>query len=605
MLICAAKITHPLHYKFLNPGMKQIITTVSLFFSVSAFAQSSAAAKAWADSVYNTLTPDERIAQLMVVRLSERTATGILYYDKKVADLVQKYNVGGVCLFQGSPVWQAAAVNKLQAMAKTPLMMCIDGEWGLGMRFDSVISLNKQMMLGAVQDASIIYNYGKLVGEQCKRAGIQVNYAPVVDVNNNPNNPVINDRSFGEDKYKVAQYGIQYMKGMQDVGVMACAKHFPGHGDVAVDSHFDLPVINKTMAQLDSLELYPFRQIFNAGIGSVMIAHLAIPAIDNTPNKPTSISKNNVTELMRNNMGYQGLTFTDALEMQGVRKFYPNGAASAESLIAGNDMLCLPGDVPMALDKIKQAIKKKKLSWDEIAIHCKKVLVAKYMYGLSNLQPVNLANITADLNNGVNEMKKTVAENALTLLKKSDDEFFPLASGLAQPKGEVAYIGIGISTDNVFAKRMRSSYNADVYYFNYKQDAGRILSMVELIKKRYKKVVIGLHSYARVPANNFGLSKPAVDLAKMLQQQTKAITFVFGNPYAIKNFCNAKNIVACYEDDDITQNAAADMLEGKITAKGKLPVTVCDEYKYGSGLVSSVFFCPEQIPMKWAWMWWS
>ena len=248
------------------------------------WAQNSPAQK-WVDSVFASLTPDQRIAQLMVVRLSERTSTGILFYDKKVTELVKKYNIGGVCLFQGNPTLQAATVNSLQAIAKTPIMMCIDGENGLGMRFDSIIPLNRQMMMGAVQDETIIYNYGKLVGEQCKRAGIHVNYAPVVDVNNNPNNPVINDRSFGEDKYKVSSYGIAYMKGMQDVGVMACAKHFPGHGDVDVDSHKDLPVINKTIAQLDSLEFYPFKQIFKAGVGSVMIAHLSIPAIDNIPNK--------------------------------------------------------------------------------------------------------------------------------------------------------------------------------------------------------------------------------------------------------------------------------------------------------------------------------
>lgn len=578
--------------------MRPIITAVCLFFSFSAFAQNNTAAQAWADSVYNTLTEDQRIAQLMVVRLSERTANGIAYYDKKVGELVKQYNIGGVCLFQGGPTWQANAVNRLQAMAQTPILMCIDGEWGLGMRFDSVTALNKQMMLGAVQDPAIIYQYGRLVGEQCKRAGIQVNYAPVVDVNNNPNNPVINDRSFGEDRYKVAQYGIQYMKGMQDVGVMACAKHFPGHGDVAVDSHYDLPVINKTMGQLDSLELYPFREIFKAGIGSAMVAHLYIPAIDNTANRATSISKNNVTDLLRNQLSFQGLTFTDALEMQGVRKFFPDGAASAESLIAGNDMLCLPGDVPMALDKIKAAIKKKRLSWDDIALRCKKVLVAKYMYGLNKVQPVSLNNLWADLNKGIDAMKKTVAENALTLLQKQDDSFFPLEAVKQNPATgkEVAYVAIGLSADNAFAKRMRNTYNADVFYFNYKQDGGRIPSMVELIKKRYKKVVIGIHSYARVPANNFGISKPAVSLVTQLQQQTNAIIFVFGNPYAIKNFCDAKNIVACYEDDDITQNAAADMLEGKIVPKGKLPVTVCDTYQYGAGiaLASGFFFAPDQ-----------
>ncbi len=558
------------------------------------WAQNSPAQK-WVDSVFASLTPDQRIAQLMVVRLSERTSTGILFYDKKVTELVKKYNIGGVCLFQGSPTLQAATVNSLQAIAKTPIMMCIDGENGLGMRFDSIIPLNRQMMMGAVQDETIIYNYGKLVGEQCKRAGIHVNYAPVVDVNNNPNNPVINDRSFGEDKYKVASYGIAYMKGMQDVGVMACAKHFPGHGDVDVDSHKDLPVINKTIAQLDSLEFYPFKQIFKAGIGSVMIAHLSIPAIDNTPNKPTSISYKNVTELMRNKMGYQGLTFTDALEMQGVKKFYPDGEASVESIIAGNDMLCLPGDVPMSIIKIKEAIKKKKLSWADIETHCRKVLAAKYQYGMANLQPVNLTNITADINSNVNAMKKVIAENALTLLNKTDDVFFPLKPNDALTK--IAYVSLGTSTDNEFSKKLRSEYKADVFYINYKHDAGRVLSLVELIKKRYKKVIIGVHNYARVPLNNFGISPSAVDLVTQLQNQTNAITFVFGNPYAIKNWCNAKNLVACYEDDTITQNTAFEFLQGKIQAKGKLPVTVCDKYKFGSGLVSSVFFYPWQKPM--------
>ena len=558
------------------------------------WAQNSPAQK-WVDSVFASLTPDQRIAQLMVVRLSERTSTGILFYDKKVTELVKKYNIGGLCLFQGSPTLQAATVNSLQAIAKTPIMMCIDGENGLGMRFDSIIPLNRQMMMGAVQDETIIYNYGKLVGEQCKRAGIHVNYAPVVDVNNNPNNPVINDRSFGEDKYKVASYGIAYMKGMQDVGVMACAKHFPGHGDVDVDSHKDLPVINKTIAQLDSLEFYPFKQIFKAGVGSVMIAHLSIPAIDNIPNKPTSISYKNVTELMRNKMGYQGLTFTDALEMQGVKKFYPDGEASVESIIAGNDMLCLPGDVPMSIIKIKEAIKKKKLSWADIETHCRKVLAAKYQYGMANLQPVNLTNITADINSNVNAMKKVIAENALTLLNKTDDVFFPLKPNDALTK--IVYVSLGTSTDNEFSKKLRSEYKADVFYINYKHDAGRVLSLVELIKKRYKKVIIGVHNYARVPLNNFGISPSAVDLVTQLQNQTNAITFIFGNPYAIKNWCNAKNLVACYEDETITQNTAFEFLQGKIQAKGKLPVTVCDKYKFGSGLVSSVFFYPLQKPM--------
>ena len=565
--------------------MRKIQLVLFLFLTMNSFAQQNKAAM-WVDSVFKTLSADEQIAQLMVVRLSTINANkSVTFYDSLVSELIKQYNIGSLCVFQGSPVKQATILNRLQAMAKTPLLVTIDAEWGVGMRMtDSVLPLPKQMMMGAVQDSSIPYQYGRIVAEQCKRIGIQVNFAPVVDVNNNPNNPVINDRSFGEDKFKVASYAVQYMKGMQESGIMACAKHFPGHGAVAVDSHYDLPVINKSRAQMESLELYPFRQIFKAGVGSVMIAHLYIPSIDSTANRATSLSKRNVTDLLRKDLGYQGLSFTDALEMQGVKKFFPDGAASVESIIAGNDMLCLPGDVPLAIAKIKEAITAGKISWADIEMHCKKVLKAKYDYGLSNLKPINTENLTADLNKDVSSMRRLIAENALTVLKKTDAVFFPLPAQIDSVKTGVVYVSIGNNTDNALARRLRNDYNADVVYFNYQQDGSKTDALVAELQKKYKQVIIGVHDYKRVPANNFGISAAAVNLVTQLQQKTKAITFVFGNPYAIKNWCNAKNLVACYEDDSIIQNTAVDLLQGKIAAKGKLPVTVCDQYKYGSGL---------------------
>ncbi len=564
--------------------MKKILVTFFLLTSLKfiAFSQAPNAAIHWADSVFNTLSDDQRIAQLMVLRESSYSKDGPIYYDSAIIDAIQKYNIGGICLFQGTPVKQANFINQFQSIAKTPLMVCIDGEWGLGMRLDSVMSLNHQMMLGAMNDSSLVYEYGKLVGEQCKRMGIQVNFAPVVDINNNPNNPVINDRSFGENKYKVARYGVAYLKGMQDAGVMSCAKHFPGHGDVSVDSHLDLPVINKSMAQLDSLELYPFKRMFEAGVPSVMIAHLYIPAIDSTPNTATSLSKNNVTGLLRNQLHFDGLTFTDALDMKGVAKFFPGGQIAAQSLIAGNDMLCLPSDIPSCIQKIREAIDSNKLTWNDIYQKCKKVLAYKYMYGVANAKPVNTDNLTNDLNAGIANLKKIIAENAITVLKNDDAEFFPLT---AENK-KIAYVGIGIDSANTFANRLKNDLKADAFYFNYKEDAARVLSTVELLKSSYTAVIIGLHDYRRYPANNFGISNPALDLIKQIQQNNKTVLFDFGNPYALKNFCDAKNLVACYEDDSITQNVAADILEGKIFAKGTLPVTVCDNYKYGSGVIS-------------------
>ncbi len=577
--------------------MRSILFALFIIFSIKSFSQqknltNENKAKRWADSVFNTLTNDEQIAQLMVVRLStiDNKTKVVTFFDEQVSNLVKQYNIGGVCLFQGSPVKQATVLNTLQAMAKTPILMCIDAEWGVGMRMtDSVLPLPKQMMLGAMKDAAIVYKYGQIVAEQCKRAGIQVNYAPVVDVNNNPNNPVINDRSFGEDKYKVARFGIQYMKGMQDFGVMACAKHFPGHGDVAVDSHYDLPVINKTMAQLDSLELYPFQQIFKAGISSVMVAHLYIPAIDSTPNRATSLSPKNINGLMRNELGYQGLTFTDALEMQGVKKYFPDGEASVQSIIAGNDMLCLPGDVPQSIAKIKEAIEAKKISWADIEMHCKKVLMAKYQYGLASLQPINTDNLTADLNSKVPAMSRLVAENAITLLAKKDNSFFPLAVEKNNKPGAVAYLAVGSKNESAVTRRMAADYKAGIFYFDYNQNDSVVISLVKELSS-YKKIVIGIHNLNRAPANNFGISTQAVSLVNQLQQKNNAVTLLFANAYAVKNFCDAKNLVVCYEDDSIIQNTAIDLLQGKLPYKGALPVTVCDNFKYGFGINTAAYF---------------
>lgn len=565
--------------------MKRILSFAIVLMTISTVqAQRSSflPATQWVDSVFKTLTKEQKIAQLMVLRLSSIGANRtVTFFDKEVEEAIRKYNIGSICLFQGGPVKQATLINYFQSFAQTPLLVCIDGENGLGMRMDSVQGLPRQMMMGAVQDPALIYQYGRVVGEQCKRIGIQVNYAPVVDINNNPNNPVINDRSFGEDKYRVAEYGIQYMKGMQDAGTMACAKHFPGHGDVDVDSHYDLPVINKTKEQLDSLELYPFREMFKAGVGSVMIAHLSIPAIDNTANKPTSISKKNVTDLLRKEMKYEGLTFTDALEMKGVAKYYPDGESSLEALIAGNDMLCLPGDIPGSIEKILKAIKKRKLSWKAIDGHVKKVLRAKYQYGLANWKPVETKNLTEDLNSKTTEMRRLIAEKALTLLRNDDYAIYPLNKGK-----RVAYVGFGLTKDNVFAEQVRKDYDAQVFYFDYRLDSSKVGPMLELFKNRYDAVIIGMHNYARYPANNFGISNAAISLVKGLQEQHKTVTLAFGNPYLIKNFCDAKVLVACYEDDDITQTVAADMIAGRLIAKGKLPVTVCESFKYGDGIVA-------------------
>lgn len=566
-----------------------------LFYSTS-FAQhkSNLPANDWVDSVFNSLNRKQKIAQLMVIRAHSNL--GQEHVDQ-VTDLIKKYNVGGLCFFQGGPERQANLTNFYQSIAKTPLMVTIDGEWGLGMRLDSIISFQRQMMIGAVSDAQLVYRFGRAVGEQCKRMGIHVNFAPVVDINNNPNNPVINDRSFGEDKYKVALFGVQYMKGMKDAGVMASAKHFPGHGDVSVDSHFDLPVINKTRPQLDSLELYPFRQMIKEGVGSIMSAHLYIPVIDTAANQATSLSYKSVTGLLRNELGFKGITFTDALEMKGVTKFYPAGQASAQSLIAGNDMLCLPEDIKGSIKRIRKAIRKGQIDRSDFVARVKKVLLAKYDLGLNRLDSIKTGNIASDVNANTNEIKTLIAQNAITLLKLSNKDVMPLKAGR-----KIAFVGVGLDKANAFANRLQQDYKADIYNFSYKGDSSAALSLLSDLKEKYDLVVIGVHNYSRRPANQYGISPAAYSLVSQLQSQLPALTFVFGNPYAMKNIASTSaNLVACYEDDEITQQAAADILQGKIMPKGKLPVTVSEELHYGTGITEENYFpsvSPETVGLS-------
>lgn len=561
---------------------KYIVACISILLTTSSFSQykSKLSQQEWADSVFKTLSNDERIAQLIVIRAHSNLGPD---HVAKVVENIQKYNVGALCFFQGGPVRQADLTNYYQSIAKTPLMVTIDGEWGLGMRLDSITKFPYQLTLGALGSADIIYRMGLAVGEQCKRLGVHVNYAPVVDINNNPANPVIGYRSFGEDKNKVSEFGVAYMKGMQDAGIMACAKHFPGHGDVDVDSHLDLPVVNKSLDELNETELVPFKAMFSAGVGSVMIAHLFIPAIDNTANKATSISKKNVTGLLRKKLNYDGLTFTDALEMKGVAKYFPGGKISVEALIAGNDMLCLPESVPETIAAVRKAIKKRRLSWSAINAKVKKVLLAKYKLGLNESRPIALDNLLPDLNAKTDAIRTEVAMNTITVLKNTDP-----FSGFNEKK-RVAYVGFGSGIMNEFAKRLQDDLGADMFFISYANgDSAAISALVDTINNRhYDLVIAGIHDYSLRPANNYGISTQAVNAWRLLQSSTaRTFTFVFGNVLASSNFCEAANLVACYQDDDITRNAAADLVEGKITAKGTLPVSVC-ALKYGDGIMYS------------------
>lgn len=565
--------------------------------SAQEFLQKTKQAKHWVDSVFQQLTHDEKIAQLMIVRAHSNLGQNHINH---VTELIKKYNVGGLCFFQGGPIRQANLTNYYQQISKTPLLICMDAEWGLGMRLDSVIPFPKNFALGAIQNKSIIYEVGNAIGEQCKRLGVHVNFAPVVDVNNNPNNPVINDRSFGEDKKVVAELSIQYMKGLQDAGVMACAKHFPGHGDVAVDSHLDLPIISKTINELDSVELFPFKEMINANVGAVMMAHLYVPSIDSTTNLATSLSRKAVKDLLKRKLKFKGLSFTDGLEMKGVTKFFPNAEISVQSLIAGNDLLLLPEDVELSIKKIDSAINDGRICKKEFEKSVKKVLLAKYNLGLHETKVIDTNNLINDLNKNTSSILDQIASNSITIVKQSAQLFFDsLMYSIDKPN--IVHVSLGNGVENEFSNQLKNDWNATTHFFtinnpinaqlvdsieprtgklirdkDYKFALAKTIIDSCIEKNKYSLIVVSVQSYNRRPANNFGLGEADIYLMQQLSQQANSVLFFFGNPYAIKNVCESKNIISCFDENKETQQKAASILLGKLKPIGKLPVTVCN-----------------------------
>ena len=541
---------------------------VSILFSAQLVAQSKAERK-WVNKQFKSLSIEEKIAQLMVIRAhSEWDQTKI----DSVSQLITQYNIGGLCFFQGGPIREALQTNYYQSIAKTPLLITMDAEWGVGMRLDSVEMFPRQLSMGAIASDKLVYAMGAAIAAQCKRLGIQVNYAPDIDINNNPSNPVINDRSFGQNKERVIQHGIAYMLGMQDNGVMATAKHFPGHGDVSVDSHFDIPVILKSRAALDSLELAPFRALIKAGIGSVMVAHLSVPAIDTTPKFATSLSPKAVNELLKKELGFKGLSVTDAMDMKAISNYFPRGEANVQALLAGNDMLCLPGDIGESIAKIKEAIQEGRLSKKEIYKRVKKVLTAKYKYGLSKKQLIDTTNIVMDLNASVESIKSAIANQSLTYCN---------AQSLPNLNKQIptAYIALNTIKTTVLTKSLDSIYGVKIFYIGNKDSVA--LAHLNDSLQSYQQVIVGLHNYNRRPANHFQIPSFILQYLKNSKASNR-IHIILGNPYAVAEFDNIQNILFAYEDNTFTQTAVLNWLQGKIKATGQLPVTVSPKLLMGA-----------------------
>ena len=525
----------------------------------------------WADSVLKTMSLEEKIGQLFMVAAFSNKDTA---HVGEISRLVSDYKIGGLIFFKGGPVRQANLTNYYQSKAKIPLMIGIDGEWGLSMRLDSTTVFPKQMQLGAMQSDTLVYKMGVEIARQCKRMGIHINFAPVADVNNNPLNPVISDRSFGEDKTKVTRFATAYMKGMQNTGIMACAKHFPGHGDVSVDSHKDLPVIFKTEAELDSLELFPFKKLFAEGIMSTMVAHLNLPNIDTTTNLASTLSTKVVKGLLRDKLGFEGLAFTDALNMKGASKYFAPGEVDLRALIAGNDILLYSENIPSAIRIIIAAIDSGMLSVEELDQHVLKILKAKYWCGLHNYLPIETDHLFEDLNTPQTAVLLRQMSEQSVFVVNNVDRILPIPTN---PNLKIASIAIGSDNYNQFQMALLNYHRvtcmaADKFVTERFYD-----NWLERIEP-FDIIIISLHGTSRFLTKEYGIPYGVQNFVNLISQRKKVILVDFSNVYSLEKFPDQRNVILGYEENENNFSVAAQIAFGALPSLAKLPVSVGSTY---------------------------
>ena len=560
-----------------------ILFFVGIFLNLSAQSldplrtKDAVAQNIWVDSIMKSMTLDQKIGQLFMVQAYSNL-------DKKhedfITEMVTKYHVGNLIFMQGTPEKQALLNNKYQAASKLPLLIGFDGEWGLDMRLKNTYRFPWNMALGAIRNDSLIEKLGKHIGKHCKRLGIHINFAPVVDINTNPENPIIGNRSFGESKENVTQKAVAFTKGMQNQGVLANAKHFPGHGDTASDSHETLPLVNFDIQRLYSTELYPYKKVFDAGIASVMTAHLSIPSLEPDAALPSSLSKNVVTNLLQQKLGFLGLVITDGLNMKGATNYATSAEINLAAILAGNDLLLIPQEVPATINLIKKAIELKTLTEERIAISVRKILKAKYWAGLHNYKPLEIENIQQQLNTTEDILlHRELVKNSLTVIKdiKAD---IPIRN---LEKRKIAYVQLGDDSGNHFVDMLQNYTKVDV--ISDKNLEGIIKKI-----KPYNFVIIGFHKSNLHPWKSYKFNNKELVWLQEIARDKNVILDVFASPYSllqVKKFTNIEGIIVSYQNSKIAQELSAQLIFGAFGAKGKLPVSIKNNFIEGHGFTTS------------------
>lgn len=546
----------------------------------------------WVDSIYNSMSLNEKIGQLfMLPAYSNKNKKHINFVKKQI----KKYHIGSLIFMQGTPEKQAELTNNYQSLSKVPLLIGIDAEWGLNMRLQNTYRFPWNMTLGAIQDNSLITQFGKRVGEQCKRLGIHVNFAPVVDVNTNPKNPIIGNRSFGQNPQNVTAKALAFMKGIQSEHILTSAKHFPGHGDTDADSHKTLPTVLHGKAYIYNVDLVPYKSLINKGLTGVMVAHLNVPSLVSTPNLPTSLSSDVVTDLLKNNMGFKGLVFTDALNMKGVANFGKSTTVDLKAFKAGNDVMMFSADIPKAIKAIKKAILKGSISNSRLENSIKKILKAKYWAGLNQYKPVTLENLENDLVTNDDEVLDRQLVNRSITLVKNEFDLLPIADVTQK----IAYVKLGDDINEVFLETLKKYTRVDVISgINAAQINAKLIA--------YDIVIVGFHKSNINPWKSYKFSETDLETLKLIARNNKVILDVFASPYAllqIKTFTDIESVLVSYQNSDISQSISAQIIFGALQTSGKLPVSINDDFEVGQGIVTKnlqrlSYGIPEEVNMS-------
>lgn len=544
-------------------------------------ANGQSACDKWVNTTMGKLTLEEKIGQLIVARVPTSKATK--KQKTEFRECITKYKVGGLCFFAGKCDEQLAQTKEYQKLSQTPLLICLDAEWGLGMRLTDAYSFPRQMMMGALSNDTLVYKMAEAVALQCRKMGIHVNFAPCVDVNSNPMNPVIGARSFGENPENVARKSLLYVKGMQDNGIIAVAKHFPGHGNTDVDSHLDLPVLKQSKKALAECDLIPYKTMINGGVKGIMAAHLQVEAYEKQENCPSSLSKNIVTNLLRNELKYNGLVVSDGLDMKAVTKHYKNGEAELKALLAGVDVLLLPDNVAKAVEAIKTAAENDKDLQALIDEKCRKILQAKYQCGAVNAKTAKLSAPNKTDWQNCEDITSEIAENAITLIR-NHGSVIPIDK-LANKRLISINIGCADGTNaTTFTNTVDRMAKCQHYFIN-SSSLGDSITYADSIGKCDIAIVTIYANAVLTNGKNYGVTRTASAIFDSVSQiSDKVIVNILGSPYGI-NHLQIKHLpdalMIGYQNISAMQEGTAKAIFGGLPVKGILPVTA-NKFKEGT-----------------------